>query len=54
LYLRLQAVGVPLSSYLLATLPYVVSLAVLMINYRKTSQSGGMPDGLRSIFSNTY
>jgi general nucleoside transport system permease protein len=54
LYLRLQAVGVPVSSYLLATLPYIVSLGVLMINYRKTSQSGGMPEGLRSIFSSTY
>ncbi|WP_348249504.1 ABC transporter permease [Leptolyngbya sp. GB1-A1] len=54
LYLRLQAVGVPVSSYLLATLPYIVSLGVLMIHYRKTNQSGGMPDGLRSIFSSTY
>lgn len=53
LYLRLQAVGIPVSSYLLATLPYVVSLAVLIINYRKSNQSGGMPEGLKSIFSST-
>jgi ABC-type uncharacterized transport system permease subunit len=49
-----QAVGVPVSSYLLATLPYIVSLGGLMIHYRKNNQSGGMPNGLRSIFSSTY
>lgn len=53
LALRLQAVGAPVSPYLLNTLPYLISLLVLIINYRQTRQSGGMPDGLRSVFSNT-
>lgn len=53
LALRLQAAGAPISPYLLSTLPYLVSLLVLVINYRQVGQSGGMPDGLRSVFSNT-
>lgn len=53
LTLRLQAAGTPISPYLLSTLPYLVSLAVLVLNYRQAGQSGGMPDGLRSVFSNT-
>lgn len=53
LALRLQAIGTPISPYLLSTLPYLVSLAVLIFNYRQTGQSGGMTDGLRSVFNNT-
>ena len=53
LALRLQAAGAPISPYLLSTLPYLVSLSVLVINYRQVGQTGGMPDGLRSVFSNT-
>ncbi len=53
LALRLQAAGAPISPYLLSTLPYLVSLAILVINYRQVGQTGGMPDGLRSVFSNT-
>lgn len=53
LALRLQAAGAPISPYLLSTLPYLVSLFVLVINYRQVGQTGGMPDGLRSVFSNT-
>lgn len=53
LALRLQAVGAPISPYLLGTLPYLVSIVVLMLNHRQSGQSGGMPDGLRSVFDNT-
>jgi ABC-type uncharacterized transport system permease subunit len=51
LYLRLQAMGVVVSSYLLATLPYLVPLAVLLFSYRSARQGGGgMPRELTSIF----
>lgn len=53
LALRLQAAGSPISPYLLGMMPYLVALLVLVINYRQVGQTGGMPDGLRSVFSNT-
>ena len=48
LYLRLQSVGVEVSSYLLATLPYLVSLLVLVLS---STQRGGMPQGLKGVFT---
>lgn len=53
LALRLQAAGSPISPYLLGMIPYLVALLVLVINYRQVGQTGGMPDGLRSVFSHT-
>jgi simple sugar transport system permease protein len=51
LYLRLQAVGVPVSSYLLATLPYAVSLLVLLWSYRAARGRGGMPEELKRVLA---
>lgn len=53
LALRLQAAGAPISPYLMGTLPYLVALVVLVINYGQVRQTGGMPEGLRSVFSHT-
>lgn len=53
LYLRLQTAGVPVSSYLLATLPYLVSLLVLVISYQLARKEGAMPSELKSVFANT-
>ncbi|MDX2273587.1 MAG: ABC transporter permease [Cyanobacteriota bacterium] len=52
LYLRLQSMGVEVSSYLLATLPYLLSLAVLVVS-SATAQRGGMPQGLKGVFGST-
>lgn len=50
-YLRLQALGVDISPYLLSTLPYLVPLAVLFVSYRFSRRQGGdMPRELRSVF----
>jgi general nucleoside transport system permease protein len=53
LALRLQAVGAPISPYLLSTLPYLLSILVLMLSHRQSGKSSGMPEGLRSVFYNT-
>jgi ABC-type uncharacterized transport system permease subunit len=51
LYLRLQAAGVPISPYLLATLPYLIPLAVLLASYRSArTRGGGMPQELSAVF----
>lgn len=51
LTLRMQTSGVPVPSHLLHTLPYLASLAVLMISSLKASREGGMPQGLSAVFS---
>ncbi|WP_416897102.1 MAG: ABC transporter permease [Minwuia sp.] len=48
--LRLQAGGLEVSSHLLATLPYVVALAVVVGAYAFGKRKGGMPEGLRLVF----
>jgi len=51
LNLRLQSWGVNVSPYLLATLPYLIPLAVLVVSYRSLrSTGGGMPAGLKAVF----
>lgn len=50
LSLRLQAVGVNVSPYLLATLPYLIPFAVLLVSYRSARRSGGMPRELTAVF----
>lgn len=51
LYLRLQAIGVDISPYLLSTLPYLIPLAVLLASFRSARErGGGMPRELTSIF----
>ena len=50
--LRLQSWGVDISSYLLATLPYVLPLAVMALSYRSLRHTGGgMPEGLKAVFA---
>jgi simple sugar transport system permease protein len=51
LSLGLQATGLSVSAYLLSTLPYLVPLVVLVLNYRKRETQGGMPAGLKAVFS---
>lgn len=52
LALRMQAAGIPVSAYLLAMLPYVMTLLVLLLSYWRMRQvAGGMPGGLRAVFS---
>lgn len=52
LALRMQAAGIPVSAYLLAMLPYVMTLTVLLLSYwRMRQEAGGMPGGLRAVFS---
>jgi len=53
LTLRLQALGVNASPYLLATLPYLVCLAVLIWGTRRAHGRGGMPRDLAAVFSRT-
>jgi general nucleoside transport system permease protein len=47
---RLQAAGVPVSSYLLASAPYVLCIAVVTLGYLRLRGSGGMPAELARIF----
>ncbi len=49
-YLRLQTAGVAVSPYLLATIPYVVTLLVLLVSYYLANKEGGAPQGLTAIF----
>lgn len=50
--LRLQTYGVEISPYLLSTLPYVVPLLVLMVtSYRLREHGGGLPEGLKAVFT---
>lgn len=49
-YLRLQTAGMAVSPYLLATTPYVVTLAVLLVSYHLAHKEGGAPQGLSAIF----
>jgi general nucleoside transport system permease protein len=51
LTLRLQTAGVPISSHLLHTLPYLASLAVLVASTRSANKEGGMPAGLSAVFT---
>lgn len=53
LTLRLQALGVHASPYLLATLPYLVCLAVLIWGTRRAQGRGGMPRDLAAVFTRT-
>ena len=48
--LRLQAMGLQISSYLLACLPYVMCLAVLVATHWLTSRSTHMPESLKNVF----
>lgn len=48
--LRLQAAGVDVSSYLLATTPYLVCIVVVWIGYVRGRGSGGMPAELSRVF----
>lgn len=48
--LRLQAGGLEISSHLLATLPYLVALAVVVAAYALSRRDGGMPEGLKMVF----
>ncbi len=52
LYLRLQVLGVNVSPYLLATLPYLIPLAVLLASFRSARRKGGgMPKELTGVFT---
>ncbi len=51
LTLRMQTAGVPISSHLLHTLPYLASLAVLVLSYSRANKEGGTPAGLSAVFS---
>jgi ABC-type uncharacterized transport system permease subunit len=51
LTLRLQTAGVPISAHLLHTLPYLASLGVLVLSYRKANHEGGTPAGLSAVFA---
>lgn len=53
LTLRMQTWGVPISSYLLSTFPYLVCLAVLVWGYARTRSRGGMPRDLVQAFART-
>jgi ABC-type uncharacterized transport system permease subunit len=53
LTLRMQTMGVEVSSYLLGTLPYLVCLAVLIYGYRRARSRGGMPRDLAAVFAKT-
>jgi simple sugar transport system permease protein len=48
--LRLQAQGIEVSSYLLATTPYLICILVVWIAYIRVRGSGGMPAELARIF----
>jgi len=48
--LRLPAMGVELSSYLLSSLPYVVVLLALVINHVAFPAKAAMPADLKSVF----
>ncbi len=50
LTLRLQTAGVPISSHLLHTLPYIVSLLVLILSFFSANKEGGTPNGLKAVF----
>jgi simple sugar transport system permease protein len=49
--LRLQTAGVPISSHLLHTLPYLASLAVLVLSFTRANKEGGTPAGLSAVFT---
>jgi len=53
LTLRMQTWGVPVSSYLLSTFPYMVCLAVLVWGYVRARTRGGMPKDLAQAFART-
>lgn len=48
--LRLQAMGVALSPYLIACLPYAISLLCVVIASLREGRIGGMPGELKSVF----
>lgn len=48
--LRLQAQGIEVSSYLLATTPYLICILVVWIAYVRIRGSGGMPAELSRVF----
>jgi len=51
--LRLQAVGLAVSSYLLACLPYAACLAVLTIVQLSARYGRDMPEGLKDVFADS-
>jgi general nucleoside transport system permease protein len=53
LTLKLQAMGVTISPYLLSTLPYLVCLTVLVWGSARARAKGGMPRDLAQVFSRT-
>jgi len=48
--LRLQALGIEVSSYLLACLPYAASLALLVFAHLFARQASYMPESLKRVF----
>lgn len=48
--LRLQAMGVAVSPYLIACLPYTISLLCVVVVSLRERRLGGMPGELRSVF----
>ena len=53
LTLKLQAIGVTISPYLLSTLPYLICLVVLVWGSARARAKGGMPRDLAQVFSRT-
>lgn len=48
--LRFQVMGLQISSYLLACLPYAMCLAVLVLTHVATGRSSHMPESLKGVF----
>jgi simple sugar transport system permease protein len=48
--LRLQVIGLEISSYLLACLPYAMCLLVLVITHMMTERASHMPESLKNVF----
>ena len=46
----LQAMGLQISSYLLACLPYAMCLAILVLTHWMTGRSTHMPESLKNVF----
>lgn len=48
--LRLQAMGLEVSSYLLACLPYAMCLLILIITHLAVNKASRMPESLKNVF----
>lgn len=48
--LRVQAIGIVMSSHLLSSLPYIVAIGLIIFVHLRADRDGGMPADLRSIF----